>query len=116
MGALILSDLAYLEEAPYTYDWFGTMLAMDPSQVERLQNAVSELAHVLRGRLDDHDLLVEMRANQANLLGEVRGMRIENTNTEKDHEGRIRKIEAKLMYGLGAIAALVVVLKFVHFV
>ena len=116
MDALVISDLSYLDEQETADAWFGTIFSMDPSQVERLHNAVSELVHVLRSRLDDHDLLVEMRTNQANLLGEVRSMRTDNAVTEADHERRIRAVEAKVMYGMGAIAVLVVVLKFIHFV
>lgn len=115
MGALVISPFQQLD-TPETIGWFARLMLMDPSQVERLHNAVAELVHVLKSRLEDHDLLVEMRTNQANLLGEVRAMRVENATTEADHEKRIRSIEAKVMYGLGVVAALVIGLKFVHFV
>jgi hypothetical protein len=56
------------------------------SMFQRFINAVDE-------RLTDHDLLVKSVTNQSNMAEDLRELKVNQINTIREHEERIRKLE-----------------------
>ncbi len=83
---------------------------------------VEDLKEILRGlgtsliqRLDDHDVLLQLNERSRLMFDKVDGL-VENVQAKQaDHESRIRRLERMVAIGLGALAALDIVLRFIHF-
>lgn len=76
--------------------------------MEEMKELVQGLANAVVNRLDDHDLLIEMKSGQLAMnimLKEILAVNI------ADHERRIRYLEKAINYGLGALGVLTVLIQ-----
>lgn len=74
--------------------------------MDDLAGILSRLAEAVATRLDDHDLLIELRTTQRNISEQMEKLISQVNETVKDHERRIRVLERVVFYaaGMGALA------------
>lgn len=71
--------------------------------MEELKALIQDFSSVVRTRLDDHDILIELRTTQQHTFQQVNTLVGQLAKTVDDHEARIRRMERVIFYGLGAV-------------
>ena len=71
--------------------------------VDELKSIMGEFAHAVTNRLEDHDILIQLKTTQQHMLDQVNTLVGALSKTVDDHETRIRRMERLIFYGLGAI-------------
>ncbi len=78
-----------------------------PEELDSMEETLKRLAD----KLDDHDILIELRTTQRSMSTEMRTMAEGITATVQDHERRLRIMERLVFYGAGAAGLATVMYK-----
>lgn len=80
-------------------------------RVEELKDLITHFTQAVTNRLDDHDILIELRTTQANMLTQLNQLVGALAKTVDDHENRIRRMERMVFYGAGMIGLAITIFK-----
>lgn len=70
-------------------------------EMDEVKELLRNLSNAVVARLDDHDVLIELRTTQTLMFQQMQALNSSLSETVKDHERRIRLIEKSLTYILG---------------